>query len=809
MSLSKTDSRARFGALDGPGVNEILASVARAIASAQGKPGVCERVRDAILDKGVFAAVWVSEVDRGGQIIAPCTASAAAPRPPDELVTSVIRDGGQHVVVHDTAAVPVLIGASCVAVMVVQAHTPEDFDPSVLALLQQIAALIALALSAGLAGEGTALPDNRPTLDVEAFRAATEALFEGVALLAPIRSSTGEVIDFRYDYANDAYCRLAGIEAGRLLGRRLAELFPGFEATEPFAVYSRVADTRTPVRRNDVRVTPEWQWLPFINGVFDTVIVPMGHHVAVAAQDVTQRVRVEEEMRLRAELLDLAHEAVIIRDPHDSRVQFWNREAEHVYGYTRGEALGQVAHELLATEFPASREVLDDALERTGQWAGVLRHRRKDGQTIIVSSRKALQRDRHDRPIAVIELNSDITEQVRIERGLREQTGRAEKANRAKSEFMSRMSHELRTPLNAISGFGQLLQMADLGQDQTESVQYVLTAADHLLALINDLLDISRVEAGQIRISPEPVLLATTVHEAVSLTQPLAAAGGVAIKADLGALGRTVHVHADPQRLKQVLLNVLSNAIKYNHHGGRVTITATTTTRGARVSITDTGIGIDPHDMLRLFQPFERLGAESTAIEGTGLGLALSKALLELMGGTISATSQRGRGSEFTIDLLAAEAPRGQPLPVVRKRLPEHDAHNTPIRARILYIEDNPLNLRLIERIFARHHQWSIDLLAATEGLVGLEMARERLPDVIMLDLHLPDIPGEDLLRHLKADPETAPIPVLILTADATPGLESRLKGLGGAALLTKPLDVQRLIDTLSDWLATPPEPAD
>ena len=262
-----------------------------------------------------------------------------------------------------------------------------------------------------------------------------------------------------------------------------------------------------------------------------------------------------------------------------------------------------------------------------------------------------------------------------------------------------------------------------------------------------------------------------------------------------------MHVHADASASSRSSSTSSRTRSNTTTRVGRVTITATTTDPGARVAIADTGIGIDPWHMRLLFEPFERLGAEGTAIEGTGLGLALSKGLVELMGGAISASSEPGRGSEFIIDLLAAESPHGRPLSTVPDRLSATGPERTTTRARALYIDDNDSNLRLMDRILTRHRRWSVDLLIAMQGSLGLDLARQHTPQVILLDLHLPDIPGEDVLRHLKADPVTAEIPVVILTAEATPGLESRLKQLGAAEFLTKPLDVRRLIDTISEWL--------
>ena len=265
----------------------------------------------------------------------------------------------------------------------------------------------------------------------------------------------------------------------------------------------------------------------------------------------------------------------------------------------------------------------------------------------------------------------DVTRLRAVERALREQSERAESASRAKSEFLARMSHELRTPLNSIIGFSQLLELEGLDPRQSEHVAYVLKAGGHLLELINEVLELAKIEAGQTTLSPEPVALADTVRDALALVAPLAAEHDVALEINTDGLADDGHVHADRQRLEQVLLNVLSNAIKYNRAGGRVDVSfAVTETGRVRTTIADTGIGIQPDQLAKLFEPFERLGAEPTEIEGTGLGLALSKGLIEAMGGTIEVDSDPGTGTTVTIELAGAQRPAGEHEPEPGDREP-------------------------------------------------------------------------------------------------------------------------------------------
>jgi signal transduction histidine kinase/CheY-like chemotaxis protein len=379
------------------------------------------------------------------------------------------------------------------------------------------------------------------------------------------------------------------------------------------------------------------------------------------------------------------------------------------------------------------------------------------------------------------------------ERGRELQISRDEAvaATLAKDQFLSRMSHELRTPLTAVLGFGQLLQMEELSPDDAESVNHIVGAGEHLLALINDVLDISRIEAGDISLSKEPILLRPAVSDAVTLMRPLTEARGITVSL---AVAESVVVYADRQRLKQVLLNLISNAIKYNRQDGTIVISCVQRA-GSRValSVADTGVGIPASSLGRLFEPFERLGAEDTEVEGTGVGLSLSKALMEAMDGTIAASSQAGAGSTFTVTL---------PTGVLTDHVGSPDRDPTPLPAGpagiVLYAEDNLASLRVVERIFTKRHE---SLKVTMEGRFVLELARDLQPRMVILDLHLPDIDGEHVLRQLKADAATADIPVVILSADATPGRLDRLVDQGASAYLTKPLVINDLL-TLLDELA-------
>jgi PAS domain S-box-containing protein len=373
----------------------------------------------------------------------------------------------------------------------------------------------------------------------------------------------------------------------------------------------------------------------------------------------------------------------------------------------------------------------------------------------------------------------------------------AEAANRAKSDFLSRMSHELRTPLNAILGFGQLLEMGSPTPRQRQQVEQILKGGRLLLDLINEVLDLARIEAGRMPLSLEPVPLRQACAEVCDLIRPLAEQHRVRVEAPCGT-GSDLYVQADNQRLKQVLLNLLANGVKYNHAGGGVSLSWEELPEGrVRLAVRDTGPGIAPEKRARLFQPFDRLGAEATAVEGTGLGLVLSKRLTEAMGGTLDVASTVGRGTTVFVDLPRAEAP---PPPVEQQAAgaPAPDAARPGCRT-ILYIEDNRANLRLMEEILAYRPQFR--LLWAMQGGAGLELAREHRPDLILLDVHLPDMPGDEVLRQVRADPVLRATHVVVISADATPHQVERLRAAGAWDYLTKPVSVARFLALLDGFL--------
>jgi len=370
-------------------------------------------------------------------------------------------------------------------------------------------------------------------------------------------------------------------------------------------------------------------------------------------------------------------------------------------------------------------------------------------------------------------------------------------ANEAKNEFLSRMSHELRTPLTAITGFSELLSLSGLDEQQRRWVGLMVKAGEHLLALVDEVLDLSRIESGQLSISLEAVDLLGLVEEALELMQPLASSHGVTIQPP-ETQEYSGYVLADRQRLKQVLINLISNAIKFNNQGGEVRLSMSPLNGRIRVVVADTGPGIDEAAQAKLFVPFERLDAAASGVEGTGLGLALSRTLVEAMGGSIGVTSAPGNGSTFWVELGRDEPAAVEQLPADDHPLLEVREYAAP--RQLLYVEDTVANVRLIEEILERRP--SVRVLPAMLGQLGLELAREHRPDLILLDLHLPDLGGLGVLEQLQADEATRSIPVVILSADATRVQLEPLMAAGARAYLTKPIGVRRLLEVVDEYLS-------
>ncbi|WP_170315444.1 PAS domain-containing hybrid sensor histidine kinase/response regulator [Nakamurella deserti] len=530
--------------------------------------------------------------------------------------------------------------------------------------------------------------------------------------------------------------------------------------------------------------------------------------VAGTVEDITEFVMTSTALRENEErfhqLADNVPVGFTLTDVGDPpRIVYWNPAFLQILGVDPDAADEPVERLLVSRTHPddvaAWSRSLDDI--RAGRpFDGEIRIIRPDGELRWLRIRRHPVRDEHGVVFRAAGTDEDITDRKSAEAALRFAQSEADRANAAKNEFLSRMSHELRTPLNAVLGFAQLLEMDQLSESQADSVGYIVRGGRHLLALINDVLDIASIEADRLELSIEPVHVGTALNDAVRLVQPQARDAGVALSFDPMTPAASLFVQADQRRLRQVLINLLTNAVKYNHRGGRVEVSAEQVGTGQiRFVVSDSGMGIRDEDMARLFVPFDRMGQQASGIEGAGIGLALSQRLVSFMGGHFDAHSVHGTGSVFGVTL-----PRSEHVdhPVVAPSATA-EAVGPPERVcTLLYIEDNHSNVRLLQRILARRPGW--ELVHTDRGRRGLELVGACDPALIMLDLHLPDMNGIDVLRELRRQPGGETRPLVIASADASPGQVSRLIAAGVDAYITKPLDVRDVLSLLDRFAADP-----
>ncbi|MDT8905446.1 PAS domain S-box-containing protein [Pseudomonas sp. NFACC32-1] len=525
----------------------------------------------------------------------------------------------------------------------------------------------------------------------------------------------------------------------------------------------------------------------------------LGTRLVEAGQLLAERERAlrDNEERLRL-IIDGVKDYGIFALDAQGHVITWNAGAERIKGYTEQEILGRhFSLFYLAEECPAHPDMALREATRDGHYMEEGWRCRKDGSRFWASVVITAQYDATGALRGFSKITRDITDRRAAEIALGTAREEAESASRAKSEFLSRMSHELRTPLNAILGFAQLLDM-DSTAGQRPQVSHILRAGQHLLALINEVLDIARIEAGRLPLNIEPIALSAVLHEALTLVSPMAADAGIRL-VELPPLPEGTGVRADRQRLVQVLLNLLSNAIKYNRPGGEVRIEVTAQAHQVSIAVSDTGHGIALDQLAQLFKPFERLDADPQ-VEGTGLGLSLSKSLLEMMQGSLQVHSVPQQGCCFTLLLPAAQVSDSHsapiaPLAVARPPVQYH--------GKVLCIEDNLSSLALIETLMQRRP--GIQLLSSMQGQIGLDLARQHAPQLILLDVTLPDLEGLEVLRRLRQSPATAATPVLMITADASDLTHRALQDAGATAILTKPIHIQAFLAHLEHYL---PEPA-
>ncbi len=594
---------------------------------------------------------------------------------------------------------------------------------------------------------------------------------------------------------NPASERTFGFSRSEAVGRPLHDLIlpPKLRVLHVAGLedYVRTGDSAIVNRRTEISATHADGHEMWVELAITPIPVEGAPVFTAYFRDLTELRRKEralaESHSLLQAVIEGTEDAVFVKDL-EGRYQLINPAGARFLNVEPGEIIGRRDDELFPEQMASASMASDRRIieaeeshtyEDTSPLAGEIR-------TFL--STKGPYRGADGKIIGIVGISRDISQRKRNEEALEAAKVEAENANRAKSDFLSRMSHELRTPLNAILGFSQLLELGDLDPTFRERVGYIYRAGRHLLDLINEVLDISRIEAGHLELSLEPVHVIETVREACDLMQPLAAERGIQINIAENETSAQ-YVRADRQRLKQVLLNLLANAVKYNRENGAVTLHFAQQPESScfRIAIADTGSGIPAEKRARLFTPFERLGAEHTAVQGTGLGLALSKRLAEAMEGSLGFESEIGTGTTFWIDLPSAIAPIDHLA--ADETLPTLEISESESRT-FLYIEDNLSNLTLVEHLMKTHPQFK--LISAMKGELGLQLAKRHRPDLILLDVHLPDMDGAEVLKRLRADEATREIPVVVLSADATQRQIDRLTSAGAIEYLTKPIDVTR-----------------
>ena len=527
--------------------------------------------------------------------------------------------------------------------------------------------------------------------------------------------------------------------------------------------------------------------------------------VSAAIRDVTERRRIERHANLNAERLasavDSIEDAFALFD-HDDRLVLCNSAYRRIKAHSHdGAVVGRHYTELLDAwlmelDLPndAARKALRaDRLAGRQQSGGTFEVRTRDGRSLRLSDRRTAEG-------GVVTTIWDMTDDEKRAGELRAARQAAEAASSAKSEFLSSMSHELRTPLNAVLGFAQLLERDKREPPsgrQRERIEQILKGGEHLLRLINDVLDLSRIEAGGVSISTEPVGVMEVLQEVKTTLDPFASRSSIRLDVQLPT-SELPRVSADRTRFAQILMNYGSNAIKYNKLGGSVTFQVSVQTPDyVRVSVLDTGMGVPEQQHARLFQPFQRAGQETGPIEGTGIGLAITKRLAELMEGRVGFRSTPSEGSEFWVDMpvyVSTTCPSTPPPPQAA------DSGLSARRGHVLYVEDNPANVRLLRDVLDGFER--IELTTAPTAEIGLDLARARLPDVITLDINLPGMSGLDALRKLKEWPETTRIPVIALTAAASERDRVRGEQAGFFRYLTKPVKLNELEAALNMLLS-------
>ncbi|WP_083941343.1 PAS domain S-box protein [Pseudoduganella violaceinigra] len=640
------------------------------------------------------------------------------------------------------------------------------------------------------------ITDAKALRDARQVESRYRGLLESMPDAIVMANSTGRIV-----LVNSQAERLFGFAPRELLGRPVEVLLPnrfrGGHASHR-AQYFVQPRTRTMgaglelygLRKDGLEFPVEIS--------LSMIQMEEGAIVMSAIRDIGDRKKAEQKFR---GLLESAPDPMVIVNAR-GEIVLVNSQTEQLFGYQRQELLGKPIEILIPARFagrhPAARNSFFDKAQPRAMGAGTeLYAMRRDGSEFPVEI--SLSPLRTEDELLVSSAIRDISGRRQIERKLLEQKLELEQASKAKDRFLASMSHELRTPLNAILGFGQLLHNEKLPLSQQQRYAFagnIVQAGQHLLHLINETLDLAKIEVGAVTLSLEPVALDELLHEARKMIEAMADARQVTVYL---SEPRGLCVKADRIRLRQIVLNLLTNAVKYNSKGGHVWVAMDRNALGRTwLAVKDDGPGLSEEQLAGLFQPFNRLGQEGGSEEGSGIGLVLSKRLAELMNATIGVSSTMGKGCTFTVEMESAE------LPSALIQAPHHgaslaapqDRHGKPL---LLYVEDNPANLKLVQEIVKLH--LDLELLSATDGNAGVAMAREHLPDVILMDMNLPGISGREAQRRLRQDPATCEIPIIALSANAMPlDVQAALEA-GFFRYLTKPLDIGDFLEVVGEAL--------
>lgn len=625
---------------------------------------------------------------------------------------------------------------------------------------------------------------------VEQAVAASEARMRAIVAHSPSAIFVQDP-EGRYLLANRAWTELVGMSEEDMVGRTDAEC----QTTNA----ERLSELRRQLDSRSSSTVDLHLDLP--PGAHDLMVslFSLGdgggpHAVCGMATDITERKRAEAALVERERLLDSVLEAspdIISLIDAEGRIRHVSSASQLLLGYRQGEVSDAELYSMVhPDDFDHVASAFITMVTGSRSQPHVrYRVRHAEGQWVTVDSRAQAVVDDAGRFLGAVVVTRDVSARLESEQRLQALRQAADQASRAKSDFLSRMSHELRTPLSAILGFSQLLEMDDLPVQQAEAIDHILRAGQHLRELIDEVLDIARIETGHLDLAMGAVLMADVVSQVVELSRARAERSEVVVQSAVGP--ESGAVLADRQRLVQVVFNLVSNAIKYNHPGGRVDLSCQTTPEGRiRLAVADTGQGIRAEDVARVFEPFERLGAEQTGVEGTGVGLSLARHLIERMRGTLEVESVPEVGSTFFVELPMAVVAEEAPAGTGALRRPGGDS--PPHTFRVLLVEEDLSSLELVERVLARRP--GLTVLSAVNGQMALDLALEHRPDLVLLDLNLPDTSAPELLERLGREPATSEIPVAVLSSEDAGGQVRRMLGRGVAGQLSKPIDVRALL---------------